>query len=153
MRIAHDLAKKLLEGNINGVKENDDLDVKLAKDVPDADLDKQGHSESCPKTYGLFDVGIDEKFVKDQEDSAKHYRQTMNKFDANLSDSSRSKSLITEYACSQIGMKTEDILENMTAKKAAIPQCGNMQFKVNKDGINKLDSKSDELHDDMIYIL
>ena len=70
-------------------------------------------SESCPKTYGLFDVGIDEKFVKDQEDSAKHYRQTMIKFDVNSSDSSRSKSLITEYACSQIGMKTRDILEKL----------------------------------------
>ena len=77
----------------------------------------------------------------------------MNKFDVNLSDSSRSKSLITEYACSQIGMKTRDILENMTAKEATLSLCGNMQFKVNKDGIDKLDFKSDELHDDMIYLL
>ena len=153
MRIAHDLAKKLLEGNINDVKENDDLDVELSKDVPDANLDKQGHSESCPKTYGLFDVGIDEKFVKDQEDSAKHYRQTMIKFDVNSSDSSRSKSLITEYACSQIGMKTRDILENMTAKEATLLLCGNMQLEVNKDRIDKLDFKSDKLHDDMIYLL
>ena len=50
-------------------------------------------------------------------------------------------------------MKTRDILENMTAKEAALSLCENMQFKVNKDGINKLDSKSDELHDDMIYLL
>ena len=153
MRIAHDLAKKLLEGNINDVKENDDLDVELSKDVPDAYLDKQGQSETCPKTYGLFDVGIDEKFVKDQEDSAKHYRQTMIKFDVNSSDSSRSKSLITEYACSQIGMKTRDILENMTAKEATLLLCGNMQLEVNKDRIDKLDFKSDKLHDDMIYLL
>ena len=144
------LPKKLLEGNINDVKENDDLDVELLKDVPDANLDKQGHSESCPKTYGLFDVGIDEKFVKDQEDSAKHYRQTMIKFDVNSSDSSRSKSLITEYACSQIGMKTRDILENMTAKEATLSLCGNMQLELNKE---KLDFKSDKLHDDMIYLL
>ena len=50
-------------------------------------------------------------------------------------------------------MKTRDILENMTAKEATLSLCGNMQFKVNNDGIDKLDFKSDELRDDMIYLL
>ena len=100
---------------------------------------------------GVYDFRLDAKYANEQEESARYYSQTMNKFDVNSSDATSSETFTTNCASSQIGVKTKNILENVTGKRAAFALYGVMQPDVRKGGIEKPDYE-DELND-KIYLL
>ena len=99
---------------------------------------------------GVNDFRLDAKYANEQEESARYYSQTMNKFDVNSSDATSSETFTTSCASSQIGVKTKNILENVSGKRAAFALYGVLQPDVKKGGIEKPDT--DELND-KIYLL